>query len=783
MANPSRQGRSGRRESSDLRESKYFGFSHRIASRFFGTPALTSALTDDFNDNSIDATKWINNYGARILEQNKRLEISTLTSAGYYAFETKENASLLGSSVSVKLTNAGDQSLVTYKCYPISISNAEFSNKVEWVVSGNVCYMFKRIGGVATNLGGSFAYNAVTHLYFRIREQEGIIYFDTSANGTAWTNRRTTPNPMSLNAIKVLMQVGNYGVEATGTAAYWEDYNVDKTVAPNVEQIYTYESGSGGYLATHTIAGVNAALGNLVVVGVANRNISTDVTSVTIDGVTATRTAIRENTSVAGVEYFYAYNAAFGSSISVVVNTPAFKLVSAVVWVISNANSSPIDLSANDGAFSQTGSVAITPTPATSLILGLTNQQSYQAFSPIANTTEDADFDHADTNLGGLNAFSRRVLTAAAYTLGSTWTGNDNWVTSLLAIKVAGVGGSFSQSCVETLVLVDVTNRTSSRRLTDALTLVDTVQKTTSRILLDALTLVDTTRRTTTRIITETITLVDTVATKITARILFETITMVDVIAKSTSRTITEVVSLVDTIIRTTTRAFTEVISLVDTFAGVKITTKALIESIVLVDTMTKFTSRTISEVLALVDSIRRTTTRTFTDALSLADTVSKTSGKQLTEALSLIDTIAKTTTRRLTETVTMVDTMIRTTTRRFLEAIALVDTFTFSRVIVRTLSESISLVDTIRKTVSKVARETLTLVDTFLGEKIVFVIISIGNWITRSLTGLAKTVKGERKTHAISTSKQVHVLLLSERSFTVSATEISHTNRSNITP
>ena len=344
-------------------------------------------------------------------------------------------------------------------------------------------------------------------------------------------------------------------------------------------------------------------------------------------------------------------------------------------------------------------------------------------------------------------------------------------------------GGSFSQSCTETIVLNDSSFRTPSKRLIDALVLVDTVRKTPSRTLIDAFTLVDTVRRTTTRTLTDSIALVDTFAGKITARLLSEAISLVDTVSKTTSRTITEAISLVDTIIRTTTRRLTEVITLQDVFAGVKITTKALVETLVLVDTMAKFTSRTISETVILIDTMIRTTTRLFTEAIVVVDTVRKVAGKSLTEAIVLVDSIAKLTTRRLIEAIVVVDTVIRTSTRRFLEAITLIDTFAFSRIIARAFTEALSLTDSIAKTASKVARETITVVDSFLGEVIVLVIKSIGNWIAYSLTGLAKILRFGNKTHTLSTTKQSHVLLLSERSFTVSTTDITHTNRTNKTP
>ncbi len=225
MASPFRSGRAGRVNSGDLRIKKRLGAAFKIAKRFFGVPTLTSAQNDNFNDNSLDTSKWINNYSVRILEQNQRLEIMTIVTAGNYALETKNNASLYGSSATVKVIDVGNQALTTYEFYPLSISNATYTNKVEWLVAGNVCYMFKRIGGVATNLGSSFAYSSSTHVYFRIREQDGFTIFDTSADGLAWTERNRIVNVMSLSDIKVLLQLGNYGTELSATTGIWDNYN------------------------------------------------------------------------------------------------------------------------------------------------------------------------------------------------------------------------------------------------------------------------------------------------------------------------------------------------------------------------------------------------------------------------------------------------------------------------------------------------------------------------------------------------------------------------------
>lgn len=572
MATPFRSGRAGRLRSSDLRTKKYFGFSQRISRRFFGTEALVESQTDNFNDNSLDTAKWINGGGAQVVEQNQRLEIASTLTAGYYEIESQTWQSFYNSFASIKIPNAGNQSIASLEVYPIQILQRGQLNGLFWLITQNVCYAGYSMSGLGGVFITNFAYNSSTHLFFRIRESNGITYYDTS-DGSTWTQRASIPNPFKYSQTKPVLQIGTYAVEISLTTVYFDDYNI------------------------------------------------------------------------------------------------------------------------------------------------------------------------------------------------------------------GGSGGSFSQSCPETITLVDTTFRTSSRRLTDALTLVDLIAKTTSRTLLDALALVDTVRRTTTRTLLDSLTLVDTFAGKITGRILTDSLTLVDTIAKSTSRTITDAVTLVDTTIRTTTRTLIDSITLVDTFGGFKITIKNLLESVVLVDTMAKFTSRTLADALVLVDTMRRTTTRLLTDSLVLVDTMAKTAGRTLTEAVVLVDTIAKLTTRRLTDALALADTMIRTTTRSLLEAITLVDTFSFSKMVARTYTETIILADSIIKTTSRRITEILSLIDSIITDLIVITPKTIGNWILYSLLGLNKIVKGDSKAHTISTTQTIHVVLLSQRSFTVSASETSNIIRSNTTP
>ena len=76
-------------------------------------PAETSVLSDDFNDNRLDATKWRYSNASSasvILEQNQRLEIPLRpNTAAYYGVQTLGTHDLREKTVSVDLVQATSQ--------------------------------------------------------------------------------------------------------------------------------------------------------------------------------------------------------------------------------------------------------------------------------------------------------------------------------------------------------------------------------------------------------------------------------------------------------------------------------------------------------------------------------------------------------------------------------------------------------------------------------------------------------------------------------------------------
>jgi hypothetical protein len=195
------------------------------------TTPLISALTDNFNDNSIDGAKWVINDGSGDLwtEANNELENTTKT-AGNDDYIFSGLYDLSSSQATCKLVDAGNQSLaslvVSFKC-----TDSGFTGYLFWkITGGNIIAGYGDWGGGG---GYSASYVAATFKYLRIRESGGTSYCDSSADGITWTNRYSVANttigvsPTSLQfGFEVLTTA-----EASTTTAKVENFNIIPTAA------------------------------------------------------------------------------------------------------------------------------------------------------------------------------------------------------------------------------------------------------------------------------------------------------------------------------------------------------------------------------------------------------------------------------------------------------------------------------------------------------------------------------------------------------------------------
>lgn len=197
----------------------------------------------------------------------------------------------------------------------------------------------------------------------------------------------------------------------------------------------TYESGSGGYVTTHTLPDIDVSGTDTLAIAVGfNRNPLSDVGSWTIEGASPTSLINSINTNVSAIQsYYHLIN---NATTTVVSNTPSFKLQAIIGLGLSGVDqTTPIagSSAAADG-YGAAASHSYTGTAGNLLIVFVTTSadRTYTA----TNCTALQSVIHADANLG--SGFVGYVTaTGSSQTVGATWTTDTNWQCAVAEIKAA----------------------------------------------------------------------------------------------------------------------------------------------------------------------------------------------------------------------------------------------------------------------------------------------------------------------------------------------------------
>ncbi|MFE9735460.1 hypothetical protein ACFYO9_33955 [Streptomyces sp. NPDC005863] len=191
---------------------------------------LLSTLVDTFNDNVI-GPDWGNAYGG-VTETGGRARIPCI--AGQYAgYQTAKTWTLAGSSAYLQVplaaaANGGTVEVQTVFSIITTTAGTNLAFNINTVAGtmrceSNVAYF----DGAATSL----TYNATTHAWLRIRETGGNVLWDTSTDGSSWTNRRTLATPAWVTAATDTCALDLWSYRNNGTTNYAEFDNVNTSAS------------------------------------------------------------------------------------------------------------------------------------------------------------------------------------------------------------------------------------------------------------------------------------------------------------------------------------------------------------------------------------------------------------------------------------------------------------------------------------------------------------------------------------------------------------------------
>lgn len=183
-------------------------------------------LSDNFSDNSIARAWTALVLGSGAVSEASGRATCTLpgSTAGTHQayYRSAHTYDLTGDAAAININgmvNTGVAATMTFDVY------ADPSNIYRWRQLSGTLTARAIVGGVDTQLY-SVTWNATTHKWLRIRESGGTVYFDTSTNGSSWTNRATQTVAGAFGVTALTVQFGAQGGNLASPGSLTvEDFN------------------------------------------------------------------------------------------------------------------------------------------------------------------------------------------------------------------------------------------------------------------------------------------------------------------------------------------------------------------------------------------------------------------------------------------------------------------------------------------------------------------------------------------------------------------------------
>jgi hypothetical protein len=220
-------------------------------------PSL-STLVDNFNDNVI-GPNWGNSYGGAS-EVGGRARVPCVA-ASWAGYQTSKTWTLAGASVFLQVPTVPAVSTATQVNIVFSVITTTDGTNLAFNINpvASTLRLESNVGyfdAAATVL----TYSPTDHLWLRIREDGTNVYWDTSANGTAWTTRRTLATPAWVTSAIDAVALDLFCYRDAGVTDYGEYDNVN-TLSDGAVHTGT---GTGSAQSTGTATGTRTATGACV---------------------------------------------------------------------------------------------------------------------------------------------------------------------------------------------------------------------------------------------------------------------------------------------------------------------------------------------------------------------------------------------------------------------------------------------------------------------------------------------------------------------------------------
>ncbi len=206
--------------------------------------AKATALFDDFNDNSIDAARWVAVGPApaaeRIRETNQRVEIRPRpfqTGGGYWFLRSATTYDLTDSEMRVEVVQAASREAGTFLAAYIDNYNGVSIGMNEGMLRAS-----QNVAGLGSVLAEA-PYDVRRHRWLRIRHLSntlngptGTLFWEVSPDGAEWTTLASSGPQFAITALTLSMGAGTAGPVAEPGFAVLDNFNVAHA-SPRVRRV------------------------------------------------------------------------------------------------------------------------------------------------------------------------------------------------------------------------------------------------------------------------------------------------------------------------------------------------------------------------------------------------------------------------------------------------------------------------------------------------------------------------------------------------------------------
>ncbi|MFJ3704867.1 MULTISPECIES: LamG-like jellyroll fold domain-containing protein [unclassified Streptomyces] len=183
-------------------------------------PYPLAMLSDEFDDQRMNATLWTSAGGATETEGRLRLPATAGVTARYTSLR---QWTLAGSQVAVKLVAVpaagGSSSAYT----SLSLVSSTSGTRLRWYFNA-VTRDLRAVSDVGGSDGSPviLPYDPINHAWLRIRETAGTVVWETSGDGWDWVIRRSLSTPAWIGTDQILVELAASRTGGTSDYAEWD---------------------------------------------------------------------------------------------------------------------------------------------------------------------------------------------------------------------------------------------------------------------------------------------------------------------------------------------------------------------------------------------------------------------------------------------------------------------------------------------------------------------------------------------------------------------------------